>query len=133
MEKRPMIRWPNGATPPFGCRWCGTPRHHHGRSYLRGRDVHGWEQPMQGQILARMLARRTARLNSESTLYHAVTGWSADMTGESADPYCADCKTDGCRQWMRTQDRLDRRRMELAGINPKRRSKKGGWGGGAPW
>ncbi|WP_031132920.1 hypothetical protein [Streptomyces sp. NRRL WC-3719] len=52
----------------------------------------------------------------------------ADNTGEDGIPYCADCGTEGCRQWMRTDTRLTKRRMELAGINPKRRS-GAGWGG----
>ncbi|MFC9681336.1 hypothetical protein [Streptomyces sp. NPDC056948] len=56
------VRWPEGRPPiPFGCRWCGTQQGHHGRSYMRGRGMHGWEQPTQAQIKARMLARRAAR------------------------------------------------------------------------
>ena len=56
------VRWPDGRpATPFGCRWCGTLRSHHGRSYMRGRGMHGWEQPTQAQIKARMLARRAAR------------------------------------------------------------------------
>lgn len=56
-----VVRWPVGATPPFGCRWCGTEHGHHGRSWIRGHGIHGWEQPTQAQIKARMLARRNAR------------------------------------------------------------------------
>lgn len=56
------IRWPNGRPPtPFGCRWCGTERGHHGRSWMPGHGVHAWVQPTQAQIKARMLARRNAR------------------------------------------------------------------------
>ncbi|MFJ4703174.1 hypothetical protein ACIP5N_33995 [Streptomyces sp. NPDC088768] len=56
------IRWTTAEPPtPYGCRWCGTERAHHGMQYLRGRGVHGWEQPTQAQILARMKARRAAR------------------------------------------------------------------------
>jgi hypothetical protein len=50
-----------GTATPFGCRWCGTQRSDHGRRYLSGRGMHGWEQPTQAQIKARMLARRAAR------------------------------------------------------------------------
>ncbi|MFI0268619.1 hypothetical protein [Streptomyces luteogriseus] len=56
------VRWPDGRpATPFGCRWCGTQQSHHGRSYMRGRGMHGWEQPTQAQIKARMVARRNAR------------------------------------------------------------------------
>lgn len=59
---RGHIRWPNGSpATPFGCRWCGTERGHHGRSWIPGRGIHVWEQPTQAQIKARMLARRNAR------------------------------------------------------------------------
>lgn len=120
--------------PPYGCSWCGDERHHHGSQWAPIVGLHQWMEPSQAMILERMRRRRAARLDAESAKYHAATGWAADLSGESADPYCADCKTDGCRQWMRIQFRLDNRRMELDGINPKRRSKKtGGWGGGAPW
>lgn len=56
------IRWPNGTPPtPNGCRWCGTPQHHHGRSWIPSAGMHAWTQPTNTQILARMHARRTAR------------------------------------------------------------------------
>lgn len=56
-----FVRWAAGATPPFGCRWCGEERGHHGESWVRGRGQHGWERPTEAQIKARMLARRSAR------------------------------------------------------------------------
>jgi len=56
------IRYPEGQPPtPFGCRWCGDERHHHGVQYLRGQGGHGWERPTDAQILARMRARRAAK------------------------------------------------------------------------
>ncbi|MCU1668390.1 MAG: hypothetical protein JWP40_1317 [Blastococcus sp.] len=56
------IRWPEGRPPtPYGCRWCGEKRGHHGRQYLRSKGIHGWERPTEAQILARMRARRRAR------------------------------------------------------------------------
>ncbi|WP_432053720.1 hypothetical protein [Streptomyces sp. bgisy022] len=76
-----------------------------------------------------MQSRRAARLNAEPARYHATTGWAADHTGESGEPYCADCKTDGCRPWMRIQDRLDRQRWGT----PRNQGGTGGWGGDAPW
>ena len=49
------------APSPYGCRWCGEARHHHGRSWVGSRGIHVWEQPTSAQILARMRARRAAR------------------------------------------------------------------------
>ena len=46
---------------PYSCRWCGTDRHHHGRSYVRSQGTHFWAEPTTAQILARMRARRAAR------------------------------------------------------------------------
>jgi hypothetical protein len=46
---------------PFACRWCGEERSHHGRSYVKSKGLHSWEQPTAAQVLARMLARRAAR------------------------------------------------------------------------
>jgi hypothetical protein len=55
------IRWPNGSAPtPFGCRWCGTEQGGHGHRWIPGKGLHGWEQPTQAQIKARMVARRNA-------------------------------------------------------------------------
>lgn len=123
--------------PPFGCTYCGDEQHHHGEQWTAIIGLHSWIQPTQAEILERMQRRRAAVLNADPAKYHATTGWADDGSGESADPYCADCKTDGCRRWLRIQDRLERRRLELDGINPKRRHKfgdaGGGWGGGEPW
>ena len=58
------IRWPDGKPPtPSGCRWCGIDRHSHpfGPTWMPGRGFHGWRQPTQKQIKARMLARHAAR------------------------------------------------------------------------
>jgi hypothetical protein len=120
--------------PPYGCSWCGDERHHHGSQWTPIIGMHQWVEPSQAKILERMTRRRADLFAARPTVYHATTGWAADESGESADPYCSDCKTDGCRLWMRIQTRLDQRRMELDGINPKRRSKTaGGWGDGPPW
>lgn len=56
-----VVRWAAGATPPFGCRWCGTERDGHGRRWVRGHGMHSWERPTEAQVKARMLARRNAR------------------------------------------------------------------------
>ncbi|MEU4738136.1 hypothetical protein [Streptomyces fradiae] len=113
---------------PMGCALCGINRRGHGRQYTETAGWHAWQQPTQQQIKDRMYARRAARQAAAPTQYHARTAWMADNTGEDGIPYCADCGTEGCRQWMRTDTRLTKRRMELAGINPKRRS-GAGWGG----
>lgn len=56
------IRWPDGNAPtPFGCRWCGTEQGGHGRRWMPGKGMHGWERPTERQTKARMLARRNAR------------------------------------------------------------------------
>ncbi|MFJ5151381.1 hypothetical protein ACIQCF_07295 [Streptomyces sp. NPDC088353] len=87
--------------PPYGCRWCGEERRFHGRRWSRIIGVHSWMEPDQAMIIERMRQRRAARLNPEPTLYHATTGWAADHTGESADPYCAAEKADGLRRALR--------------------------------
>jgi hypothetical protein len=116
---RGPVYFPNGYPPvPSSCRWCGQEQGSHGQWWRPGKGYHRYEQPTQAQIKARMRARRLARLTAEPPKYHATTGWAADRTGESADPYCADCRRDGCRQWMRIQHRIDMRRMQLAGIWP---------------
>lgn len=56
------IRWPHGTAPtPFGCRWCGTEQGGHGRRWMPGKGLHGWERPTERQIKARMVARRNVR------------------------------------------------------------------------
>jgi hypothetical protein len=61
------IRWPQGTAPtPSGCRWCGTVQRHHGRRRLPGRGMHSWEAPTERQMLARMRARRAARIKARS-------------------------------------------------------------------
>lgn len=119
------------ATPdPTGCSWCGIPSRGHGRQWKPPVGWHEWTAPAQAQTLARMKARRTERLAATPAVYHATTGWAADSTGESAEPYCADCKTDGCQPWMRVQTRLDQQRWQLA---PPKAGKPGSWGGDEPW
>lgn len=123
-------------TPPYGCLWCGTGQDRHGRRWAPAlSDTHSWEKPDSATVLDRMLRRRADRLAAEPTKYHATTAWAADATGESGEPYCADCKNDGCRQWIRIQDRRLNRLLGLAGINPKVRPSdgSGGWGGDLPW
>jgi hypothetical protein len=117
--------------PPFGCTYCGDERHHHGSQWAPIIGMHQWMEPTQVEILKRMRRRRAARLNAEPAKYHATTGWAADHTGESGEPYCADCKTDGCRPWMRIQDRLDRQRWGIP--RNLRQASSGGWAGGEPW
>jgi hypothetical protein len=77
-----------------------------------------------------MWSRRTARLNTEPAKYHATTGWAPDATGESGEPYCKDCGTDGCRPWIRIQARLDRIRWGIPTKHPKN-ALPGSWGGDA--
>lgn len=122
---------------PYGCRWCGDERHHHGSQWAPIIGMHGWLAPSQAMLLERMTSRRSDRLAALPPVFHATTGWAADHTGESADPYCADCKTDGCPRWARIQARLDQQRFGLP--RRVRRTRKsparsgGGWGGDQPW
>lgn len=128
------IRHPNGQPPtPFGCRWCGTEDRSHGRTWTPSVGMHAWQRPTNAQITARMQARRTARLNAAPPKYHATTGWAPDHTCESADPYCADCKTDSCPRWARVQDRLDEIRWGIPRPSRTRKSSGAGWGGGEPF
>ncbi|MGX1221944.1 hypothetical protein [Streptomyces ambofaciens] len=47
---------------PFGCAHCGVTQRSHGRRYLTGAGMHGWERPSEEQVKDRMLARRAARI-----------------------------------------------------------------------
>lgn len=119
---------------PYGCRWCGDELHHHGQQWAPIIGMHSWLQPTQAMILERMTRRRADRLAALPPVFHATTGWSADLTGESADPYCADCKTDVCHRWDRIQTRLNQQRWGM----PRRARRSGkaagsGWGGDQPW
>ncbi|MDX5568441.1 hypothetical protein PYK79_41300 [Streptomyces sp. ID05-04B] len=46
---------------PSACGWCSIEEREHGRQYADAVGWHAWERPSQGQILARMQARRLAR------------------------------------------------------------------------
>ncbi|MEV8335659.1 hypothetical protein [Streptomyces niveus] len=119
------------ATPdPMGCLWCGVPHREHMRRWKPPVGWHEWAAPTQERILARMEVRRADRLATNPAVYHATTAWAADLTGESADPYCADCKTDVCFRWSRVQARLDRQRW---GMPRPKADEPGGWGGNEPW
>lgn len=86
------VRWPDGRPPtPFGCRWCGDERGHHGHQYLRGRGIHVWEQPTREQIKARMLARRAAR----KAVCRCVEPWQQYPLAPVVDPW--KCEADDCR------------------------------------
>ena len=47
---------------PDGCRWCGYDQYGHCQRWVPGRGFHGWTAPTDAQRLARMRARRAARL-----------------------------------------------------------------------
>ncbi|MYW46376.1 hypothetical protein [Streptomyces sp. SID161] len=115
---------------PFGCSWCGDEQYHHGSQWAPIIGLHEWRQPTQEQIKERMLRRLDDRLNAEPPKYHATTAWAPDHTGESADPHCADCKTDVCHRWSRIQTRLDSIRWGLPHrTKHPRHALAGGWGG----
>ncbi|MEU8968103.1 hypothetical protein AB0D11_02310 [Streptomyces monashensis] len=51
---------------PYGCRYCGEQQQHHGRQYIATVGMHSWEKPDDAQVMARMLARRAARMPLET-------------------------------------------------------------------
>ncbi|MFI0929675.1 hypothetical protein ACH4TP_37990 [Streptomyces sp. NPDC021012] len=109
--RRDPIVYPNGQPPtPYGCRWCGTEQSGHGRRWKPSVGVHWWAEPTRAQILARMRARRRARLNTPPAQYHAATveetGWSHAGDRPYTSRLCADCGEGDCRRWIRTQERL---------------------------
>lgn len=131
LEPCAACQFPPEPVQPYGCAVCGDAQDHHGSQWDSTAGLHQWTRPSQLLIKQRMLARRAARLNAAPTQYHATTAWAADHTGESADPYCADCKTDSCPRWSRIQTRLDRIRWGID--HPTKHSLDalgGGWGAG---
>ncbi len=47
----------------MGCRWCGVSQREHGQQWVPGKGYHGWVEPTQAQIDARLpfnLARQRA-------------------------------------------------------------------------
>lgn len=119
---------------PYGCRWCGIEQRRHGRRWNPVVGVHQWVEPGQAMILERMTRRRADRFAALPPVFHATTGWAADHTGESADPYCADCGREACPRWNRIQTRLDQQRYGLPRrVRRSRKAKAGGWGGNEPW
>ncbi|MFC8832299.1 hypothetical protein ACFT8V_03755 [Streptomyces griseoincarnatus] len=53
---------------PFGCAHCGAAKRVHGRRYIGGVGMHGWERPSDEQVKDRMLARRAARMPARSAV-----------------------------------------------------------------
>ncbi|MEU8469529.1 hypothetical protein AB0F30_16670 [Streptomyces sp. NPDC029006] len=117
---------------PYGCAWCGDEKHHHGSQWAPIIGLHTWRRPTQDQIKERMWRRLNARLNAGPLKYHATTAWAPDHTGESADPYCADCKTDVCHRWSRIQTRLDQQRWGMP-RRVRRRRRSGSRGSDLPF
>lgn len=119
--------------PPYGCAWCGEEQHHHGRQWAPIVGMHSWMRPSQPMILERMRYRRSQRLTAVPARYHATTAWAASSDGESGEPYCADCKTDGCHRWARIQVRLDQQRYGLPRRTRRRRKNGSGSDGTGSW
>jgi hypothetical protein len=107
--KRSRIRFPDGHPPtPFGCRWCGQTQraHGYGPTHLPGHGFHAYTQPKDAQILARMRARRRVRASAAPAVHHATVAWSgSSIPDDEGDPYCADCRVDGCPRFLRIQRR----------------------------
>jgi hypothetical protein len=62
--ERDLIR--ERVSEPYGCTYCGVAKGFHGRRYIGGAGMHGWERPSDEQVKDRMLARRAARFTSLS-------------------------------------------------------------------
>jgi len=119
---------------PYGCRWCGDEQHHHGHQWAVIIGMHPWMEPDQAMVLERMKRRRAARLAVLPLVFHATTAWADDGSGESADPYCADCKTPVCHRWSRIQARLDEIRWGIPRrARNARKTAGGGWGSQQPF
>ncbi|WP_327594633.1 hypothetical protein [Streptomyces chartreusis] len=59
------VRHPDGTPPPpFGCRWCGIHPAEHRKRRTAAAGLHTWQRPTNAQILARMHARRVARVEA---------------------------------------------------------------------
>ncbi|MGW7398075.1 hypothetical protein ACWGH7_16440 [Streptomyces cyaneofuscatus] len=67
--------------PPNGCGRCEIALPH-GWQYTPAAGLHQWTPPTQGQILARMKARRERRLTVKP-VYHATTRWAASSNPEA--------------------------------------------------
>ncbi|MFE0819115.1 hypothetical protein [Streptomyces sp. NPDC058847] len=59
-RERDVIR--ERVSEPYGCAHCGVVQRVHGRRYMTGAGMHGWERPSEEQVKDRMLARRAARV-----------------------------------------------------------------------
>ncbi|MET8746357.1 hypothetical protein [Streptomyces sp. NPDC004728] len=100
---------------PNTCRHCGLDEREHMQRWKPTAGWHMWAPPTQKQILARMRARRAARLDAAPTNYHGATAESTEWSYVSDTPdtteYCADCGDAECPRWIRIQERLDEQRM----------------------
>jgi hypothetical protein len=110
-------RNPHGPTAPSGCRWCGVEEREHMQRHKRRACCHTWERPTGVQILARMRARRAARITAPPPQYHAAsaedTTWSYVSDSPVTDEFCADCGDPECPRWIRTQKRIEDRKRRL--------------------
>ncbi|MFH8581688.1 hypothetical protein [Streptomyces zaomyceticus] len=115
--RRGPVCYPDGRPPtPYGCRWCGTEQSGHGQRWKASVGLHRWEQPTRVQILARMRARRNARLNTPPA-YHGATVHSTSTQGcaicDLGPAVCADCGTTTCTRWNRIRRRLFERQLQF--------------------
>lgn len=99
---------------PNGCRWCGIEQREHMQRWKPPAGWHKWEAPTDVQRLARMRARREARITAALDAerdrragwgrgYHA-DAYASGPDGE--DPVCADCRQPDCPRYWRIQARI---------------------------
>ncbi len=106
------------APSPFGCRWCGEQASRHGRRYVSSRGMHAWEQPTNTQIIARMQARRAARLARPATAQDRTRAVHADAYPAPEDPRCVTCHRDDCPRYWRIQNRIDQQSAARRALLP---------------
>jgi hypothetical protein len=83
--RRGPVRYPDGRPPvPSGCRWCGIEEFIHWSRSSAGVGRHLWTPPTPTQILARMRARRRARIEARRLAAVEVAfSRAADLVGPS--------------------------------------------------
>ncbi|MFE0808158.1 hypothetical protein ACFW34_11830 [Streptomyces sp. NPDC058848] len=81
-RERDVIR--ERVSEPYGCAHCGVTKRSHGRRYVSGAGMHGWERPSEEQVKDRMLARRAARVPvvPELQSYPPALPWARLMDHE---------------------------------------------------
>ncbi|MFD9422212.1 MULTISPECIES: hypothetical protein [unclassified Streptomyces] len=86
--RRGPFRWPDGIPPEsWGCRWCGISYRQHRGRVSAAVGWHPWAQPTPGQVFARMMARRRARIRAAAESRRLDPGYAWVVhTGTNTPP-----------------------------------------------